>query len=588
MSRSPRSGWLRTVAALMLAAALPACATIPTSGPVRQGGDPGVERQDVAVPPIGEPPARGASPEDIVLGFLRASADFLGDHAVARQYLTPEARPRWRPSTGTSVYDRARAPLTVQAGADGTVTARGAQVATIDAEGSYRRTSQGSEVARTFRLDRIGGEWRIADLEDGLLLSLVDVQESFRPVSLYFLSPSRNTLVPDTVLLPELPGLSTRLVSRLLRGPSASLRGAVGTAFPRGTELEVQSVPVRDGLATVRLDEAPLRAEDDAREQMSAQVVWTLKQLGPEIQRIRITAGGEDLVVSGVSEEQDRDSWQTFDPDGLAEGATVYVVRRGQVGRIIEGSFQPVEGAAGSGQVSLRTPAVSLDTDRIAIVGEGGSMLSVGRLAADAPLEPVLTGGDLSQPSWDPIGNLWVVDRAAGTLLVLVDGEGTPTRVELPRLPGGSPSQVAVSRDGARVALVTGTRGDARLVVGALTGVDALGTEGESPPAVTLVAPGEVLPDLRGVRDVSWSDAGTLTVLGSRDGLPVRPVETSTDGYEVREVEPQNEPVSVATAPVALQTGPLVVGTSDGRLEQYTAGRGWVSLGPGSDPTYPG
>lgn len=577
----------RAVVALALLALLSACASIPTSGPVRAGGDPGLDRADVAVPPIGVPPVRGAAPEDVVRGFLRASADFLGDHAVARLYLTGEASSSWRPSTGTSVYDRVNSQLTVVPGEDGTVTVRGAEVATIDAEGGFRRTPEGTEVARTFRMTQVEGQWRIAGLEDGLLLSMVDVQESFRPVSLYFLSPSRNTLVPDTVLLPELPGLSTKLVGRLLRGPTSALRGAVGTAFPQGTSLEVASVPVRDGVATVPLDENALRADDDAREQLSAQIVWTLKQLGPEIQRIRITAGGEDLVISGVSVEQGRNSWQTYDPDGLNASSSVYVVRDGRLGRIIDNEFQPLDGAVGSGAQAVRTPAVSLDETRIAAVSTDGSALLLGRLAADAlPLRPALSGGDFSRPSWDPLGNLWVVDRAAGHLLVLPPGADSASLVTLPKLPGGSPTAAAVSRDGARIALVTGTGRDARLGVGALTGVDLLGSEGTE-PAVEVVAVREVLPDLRTVRDASWSSADSLTALGRRSDLPLRALDMSIDGFEVRDLEPLSDLVAVAAAPLD-QGRPLVVGTADGRLELYTSSRGWTNLGPGSDPAYPG
>ena len=37
--------------------------------------------------------------------------------------------------------------------------------------------------------------------------------------------------MPDPVLLPDLPGLTTKLMTRLLQGPTESLRGAVDTAF---------------------------------------------------------------------------------------------------------------------------------------------------------------------------------------------------------------------------------------------------------------------------------------------------------------------------------------------------------------------
>jgi hypothetical protein len=578
---------LVTVLATVL---LCACAQIPTSGPIRgEGGDLRLERPNVAVPFIAEKPTPGASAEDVVRGFLRASADFRNDHAIARLYLSPQARQRWRPGAGTTVYDRAAAPLTVGAEAGGTVTVRGSQVATIDPDGSYRRTPEGSEVTRAFGMARVDGEWRIGSLDNGLLLSLVDVEESFRQVALYFLSPYRNTLVPDVVLLPELPGLSTKLVARLLRGPTVPLRGAVRTAFPQGTSLEVQSVPVVDGLATVRLDETALGADEDAREQMSAQIVWTLKQLGTEIQRIEILAGGEALVVSGVPQELPRESWLTFNPDGQASSPSVYAVRDGAVGRVIEGRFGPVAGPAGTGTIALRTPAVSLDASRLAAVGADRRAVYAGRPAADAAFEPVLTGGELSQPSWDPLGNLWVVDRSTGALLLLPDGAAEAVQVQVPKLAGGAPTQVSVSRDGARVALVSGSGRSARLVVGAVAGVDRLQAEEPEAAGVAVTSTWEVLPDLRGVRDVTWADARTLSVLGSRATLPVAPIYTSVDGYDVEEVEPADDLVTLAVAPpLEPRTTPLVVGTADGQLRQFTTSRGWVTVGPGADPTYPG
>jgi hypothetical protein len=135
--------------------------------------------------------------------------------------------------------------------------------------------------------------------------------------------------------------------------------------------------------------------------------------------------------------------------------------------------------------------------------------------------------------------------------------------------------------------MVTGSGRDARLVVGALTGVDVLGSDGTQ-PAVEVVAAREVLPSVRAVRDVAWSTAQTLAVLGRRDDLPLRPLDTTIDGFEVRELEPLSELVAIAAAPADQQASPLVVGTADGRLEIYTSSRGWANLGPGSDPAYPG
>jgi hypothetical protein len=580
---------------VLLAAALAGCATIPTSGPVRAGGDLGLQRAEDRVAPIGQPPAKGASPEDIVLGFLQSNADFVNDHEVARKYLTAAARQRWRPQAGTTVYDQVAAPLAVRPSADGTdVAVAGAEVGRIDAAGSFARSAPDRTVTRDFGLQRVDGEWRIDRLDDGLLLPLTEVGETYRQLSLYFLGPSGHTLVPDTVLLPGVPGLTTKLIDRLLRGPTASLRGAVTTAIPPGTGLEVSSVAVRGGLATVRLDSSALQADDDAREQLSAQIVWTLKQL-PEVRQVRITAGGDSPLLPGVSEEVNHDPWPTYDPDDLPATPSAYVVgppaHAGQIGRYLDGSFEPAPGGAGTGAIHLRSPAVSLDATRLAAVSTDGRTVYVGPLARDGRLEARISGTDLSQPSWDPGKNLWVVDRATGQLWYLADGANKPREVSVASLgAAGRPVAVAVARDGARVALVVGSGRQARLRLLAVRRTETADPTVTGGVEVSLAEPRDPLPDLRSVRDVSWADATTLAVLGSRAGAPVIPYYVDTDGYDVIEGEPVPEPLTITAAspPRQSQENPLIVGTADGRLLQFTSGSGWQPIALGSDPAYPG
>src|SRR5688572_14653601 len=174
------------VAAAAVGAALSGCAGIPTSGSVHKGRDLQLERQDAAVQFIAEEPVPNASAVQVVQGFLRASADFRGDHEVARMYLTSRAAQRWRPAAETVVHDGG-APPAVRAGTDGTVAAQVTEVARIDAEGTYRRTAGSPDLTRTYRMEREDGEWRIAGLDDGLVLSQLDVDQTFRQVSLYFL-----------------------------------------------------------------------------------------------------------------------------------------------------------------------------------------------------------------------------------------------------------------------------------------------------------------------------------------------------------------------------------------------------------------
>jgi hypothetical protein len=562
------------VAGLVL---LAGCSSLPMEGPVHEGRDLQLEREDPVIRSFGQPPVRGAQPADIVRGFLQAAADFRDDHAVAREYLAPRVRERWRPGSGATVYDRST-PVAVEAGPGGVVTLNAGQVAVIDGEGRYLGAPPEARLERTFRMVRVDGEWRIAALADGLVLTRGDVQQIYRQVNLYFVAPSRRLLVPDPVFLPALPGLSTKLVSRLLRGPTASLRGAVTTGFPRGTALAVSSVPVRDGLATVSLDADALQADDTARELMSAQLVWTLAQL-PEMRRVRITADGEDLGVSGAPPLQPRGSWSSYDPAGLADDADAYLVRGGRVGRLLGRAFVPVPGPAGDGSVPLRRPAVSLDGTRLAALTPDGRGLVVGRLAGRAPA-PVLRvrGTDLAAPSWDGEANAWVADRATGRVWMVpsaADRKAVP--VGLPKLPG-RPTAVRLARDGVRAALVVGSGAAARLVVCAVVR-DPEGT------SVRLVAPRPVLPALTGVVDVAWADPTSLTALGRLAAGPSAPVVTDLAGYEVAVIDPLPDLVSVAAAPPAR---PVLAGSADGRVQRYTAGRGWEPLGAGSDPTYPG
>jgi hypothetical protein len=593
-SRLPRRPLLsvRSIAAAAVVLAVAGCASIPTSGPVKAGGDLRLERADDGVSVIGEPPRRGATPSQIINGFLDSSADFQSDHEVARLYLTAAASRGWRPQSGTRVYDKTELSVDQSAADPATYLFDAPAVGDIGSDGEYRRPPVEDTVTRQFRLARVDGEWRIADLEDGLLLSSSELADTYRQVSLYFLAPSGATLVPDTVLIPELPGLSTKVVARLLRGPSGSLRGAVTTAFPEGTTLDVSSVPVTDGIATVQLDDTALKADDTARQQMSAQLVWTLKQLAG-VAGIRIRAGGEDLQVNSAGSVQQRTDWPTFDPDQLTSNLSAYVELDGRIGRYLEGKFSPVLGEGGEATPQVGSPAVSLDNNaRLAAVSADGHSVLVGPMVADAALEPRISGGrraDFSAPSWDRDNGLWVVDRHDGVLYYLATGATRPQQVKVPPL--GEPVQgVRISRDGARAALLVGTGSAARLEIGAVRRVETADPQVAGGELLSLAAVAEPLPGLLGVRDMAWADATHVEVLGSLDGAALRPYEVSVDGWRFPDIEPVPGPgtaVSIAAAPPLGET-PLVVGTDDGRLWQFTSSSGWDELGKGTQPAYPG
>lgn len=101
--RVVRAAAVLAVFGAVLAGTLTACAGLPTSGPVRQGLDMGPQ----IVPPLRlrfEPPRAGASPAEIVRGFLTAGSDLDDDAAAPRAFLTGRALREWQPRSRVVVH----------------------------------------------------------------------------------------------------------------------------------------------------------------------------------------------------------------------------------------------------------------------------------------------------------------------------------------------------------------------------------------------------------------------------------------------------------------------------------------------------
>ena len=78
-----------TCVAVVSAALLSACGGLATDSAVQQGSQVGEAAvQPVRVQPDG--PSLGATPDQIVRGFIRAGAGFDDDHAIARSFLHPQ------------------------------------------------------------------------------------------------------------------------------------------------------------------------------------------------------------------------------------------------------------------------------------------------------------------------------------------------------------------------------------------------------------------------------------------------------------------------------------------------------------------
>lgn len=544
-------------------------AQVPTTGPIEQGAQVNLGPKDQFIRVIARGPRDGMTPTQIVQGFLDASASFDGDHAVAREYLTEVANTRWLPSLQVLVYDGAA----VVTSNDNSVTLTANQAGRIDEIGRYAVSVPGQELRGDFQLVRDGTQWRIDRLPQGLLLSASDVDRAYRSLAAYFFNPSFSALVPDARMIPVIgPGQGTTLVRYLLDGPSEWLAPAVRTGFPDGVGLNIEAVPIEAGVAQVDLKSSALLSDDLTRKAMSQQLVWTLGQL-PDVTSVKITAGGQPLVVPGVDSPQPVDAWPAVDPDALPADYSGYVTRSQSVTRLATDTDRPVPGAAGRGEVAFVTFSIDLLSNAIGGIDADGTLWR-GAIAADAPLVALKRGEALSAPIFDADGNIWVVNALTG--LTRVDGIGRPTAVELTGLPADSVLVAAVpSRDGTRCALIVQRGARTSLYLGVIARASA-----SVPMAIT--DPIRVETRLTEVISVSWSGANSLMVLGSDGAQSLQVFNLNLARGSVIGLGAPEAPVMVAAAPGL----PTLVGTADGWIYEYV-GATWRKRTSGSAPVYP-
>ncbi len=542
---------------------LSGCAQVPTSGPVVE--------VDQSVPEAGSgsfvralarPPRDGMSQVEVVQGFLDAASGFEDGHAVARQYLTPAAAQAWDPDAGVRVYGNDTA--TLANATDRLVTLTASQVAVISPLAQYVPSAPGVALDEQFGLVQQGAQWRIAEVPQGLLLSRAAVERSYREYQTYFVARPGGILAPNPVLFASSQrDVTADLVEALLAGPGPWLEPAVLNGFPAGTTLN--SVTTSDGVIRVDLGGAVLQADDRSREELSAQMVWTLRQVAG-MRAVVITADGQPLVVPGVDPVQPRTAWAQMDPDGLAPDSPWYLTRSGVVESVgLSAPASAVPGAAGVGEPPVRTPLISLDQTAVAATDPDGALVTA-QLEPGSRWRRARTTGDTSGGSWDRTGLLWLPDAEVGVQLVNVLGtQKVPVRLS-------DVQSVQVSRDGSRALVLAGPEGAA---VAYLMRVD----RSSGPPRLARPRPLPTGP----VRAAAWASATQVALLVTDPGQPPQVATVELGLFSVRVLGGPPRARSLAAAP----DRPLLSGTSDGQIWQFN-GTTWIPLAPGRQPRYPG
>ncbi|PPK97820.1 sporulation and spore germination protein [Kineococcus xinjiangensis] len=601
--RGGRARLAAAVVLLLVAGAGAGCGRLPSSGPVVSGPRLADDPSFGLIQFVPEGPVAGASPTDVVAGFLRASSSSRDDHAVARSFLTAQAAARWRPETSTTICQRMPSivlpadPDPAHAGAVPSppgvavpepgapeavvpgpavggalsVTLQGPVVATIDAQGRRAEQPPGARLSQRLLLLRERGEWRIDWLPDGVVISAADASRTLRPFTLAFATPDGSRLVPEVRWFAYGPNTATRIVRELLHGPSPWLAPAVTSGAPPGTQLRLRSVPVADGVASVDLSDAALVTTPQERRLLLSQLHTSLTGVRG-IGSVRVTVNGVELTgPQGRLRAEPRAPGSdgrllVLGPEGLAryDGARLDTV-------------QGPDGAALEAR-GVTHPAVSPAGGPYAMLA-GGRRLLVQR-PGNAPIVAVDGEDDLAPPSADRHGWVWTASGSTVLAVPTAAPAGGPVEVQGP--PGGETGrvlQLRVSRDGSRVLLVTEQAEGAP--VAAVHGVD----RDVSGRPVRLTARGPVLaPGAAEVLDLSWLGEEHAVLLVRRPGeASPRPVIAQIGG-PVRLLPQVPGGVSVAAGDTERE---VVVGTANGRL-LVRSGADWMVVAAGRHPAYPG
>jgi hypothetical protein len=479
---------------------LTACTGLPTSGAVNPGNDPIDTNDAPSIDLRPDPPLEGASPEQIVDGFIRAGSGPQDNWATAREYLTPEFAAQWRPEEGVTI-DRlaerttaAAEPTSTPSGGEDAsvhVTQRITAEATVSEIGEYA-PADGKSVELPFRLVRNDeGEWRIAEARNGVVLYREVFPVVYQTASVMFFDPTWEYLVPDVRWFPS-PLLTARVAAALIDGPPSEwLAAAVSSAFPENVSLVGGAVPVVDDTAQVELTSAALALDSLTLDRMQTQLEASLRSVYDG--EVQMTVETTPLDAQPVSVRSTR-----VDPSPLVQ------LEGGEFGFLGAESIEAIPGLSQAVESANPTAiAVSPDRASAAVLTRSGAVV---RALEDGTVgELDLARPGLVAPSVDPYGTVWSVPGSDPDAFLAFPVEGDPIPLLAP-WPGATElAAFQVSRDGTRLA--------ALVVVNGRTEVWTAGILRDGATPVALGEPVVVSTSTSPGIDLAWLDDTTLGVL---------------------------------------------------------------------------
>lgn len=505
------------VALLMTALALTGCTGFQTTGEVA----PGLEIEEL--PPLDsafdpDGPQNGATPEQIVRGFMQAASSPDGDWSIARTFLTPEVATEWVPSQNTlvdelskRVYSTLNEPTpTPTAGQPTPAPDKGATdpvdtpsptpspsgtttiivefsaIANVDAHGVYRAADAGVTRLEFVLNQSSEGDWRIQTPPQGVIIDKFSFENVFKSFDVTFFDPTWRYLVPDTRWFPEVTGVRD-VVNGLLAGASPWLLGAVTTAVPQGTR-SGGSIPVdADGKATITLSGID-GIDSETAGRIKLQLLASLRN-----------AGVRDIALMNSTREFTSPIASVPSID-LKQQAIVLV--DGVVGIQTTTGFDEIaELTVALGGIATTSLEVSESAGvGTALITDG----SVVRLYAGREPATIDARDGLIAPTIGPFGDIWTAQKSDSNSLMVTMPGGRAVELQSALADLTSITSMQISRDGTRLA-VAGT-------IGSQNSVFVFGVIRDTDGVPTGLGDAYKIRDLRigAAISLAWLDSATV------------------------------------------------------------------------------
>ena len=462
------------IATIAMTSILAGCAGIPDSGPVERVSAPGTRTHST----VRYEPARprpGATPQQIVHGYVDAMLAYPEATGIVQSYLTPNAASAWKSTAGMVVYSQVSSKLRDVDGDLAEVSLQAHRMLTVDQAG--RASVQGGNAQYTLRLERSAGEWRVANPVPGYVVSRRFADDYLRSFPLWFFDASGRRLVPElvhSVVNEQLPLVLTR---RLADGPQ---EGVLRTYLPGPDNLHVT--------VTGRIVQVDVRGSGTRNsDEITAQLLSTLRGASG--------LDGVRILFNGVPEGDVHpiDAVVGFGPG--RPGSHVYGVRGN---RVVDVDGERIRSVAGPwGRSAQNAVGVAVDSATIAAVqGPRTSVVIGARRGGDLSR---IEGVEFADPVWDGDHRLWLVDNP-GDIRIRVIKDGETRTVDSAVLQSGElPVQsLRISPDDSRYAVVVRAGKQAAVEVGAIErDVDGAPTR--------LLRPQVVSRGMTGEQNVGWA-----------------------------------------------------------------------------------